>query len=264
MKLCSLASGSDGNCVFVGTDSTAVLIDAGISGRRIEEGLSQINVSPQSVSAIFMTHEHSDHIKGIGVLVRKYGIPVYGTAETICAALKLGNIGRIPAELIHSITPDNSLQIGDISIEPFSMSHDACNPVCYTFSSGGKKCGIATDLGCFNNYTVEKLADSDILYLEANHDENMLMVGSYPYYLKQRIMGDRGHLSNDSSARLACELLNDKLKYILLAHLSKENNYAELAYETMRVEVERHWRSVEHIPVIKVANRDIPSDVYEV
>ncbi len=264
MRLCSLASGSDGNCVYVGSENTAILIDAGISGKRIEEGLEKIGVKPGSIQAVMITHEHSDHIKGIGVLARKYNIPIYGTAETICSALKFGNIGKIPSDLLNQVVPDTSLQIGDLLIEPFSMSHDASNPVCYTVKAGDRKCGMATDLGCFDEYIIEKLSDSDILYLEANHDENMLMVGRYPYFLKQRILGSRGHLSNDTSARLVCELLNDKLKYILLAHLSKENNYAELAYETVRVEVEQHWCRESELPVIQVANRDIPSEILEV
>jgi phosphoribosyl 1,2-cyclic phosphodiesterase len=171
------------------------------------------------------------------------------------------NIGRIAEELLHYVVPDKSFQINDITVEPFSTSHDASNPVCYTFQSDGHKVGMATDLGKYDDYIISKLSGSEILLLEANHDINMLMVGGYPYYLKQRILGDRGHLSNDYSAKLLCKLLHDKLKHITLAHLSKENNYEELAYETVRVELNQHMDDKTSGQILSVAKRDTASEM---
>lgn len=264
MKLCTIASGSSGNCTFVGSEHTKLLIDAGISGKKIENGLLSIDVKLDEIEGILITHEHADHIQGLGVLARRYHIPIYGTAETINSILRIKNIGKIPEELLHFVRPDEAFSIHDIQIEPFSISHDAANPVCYTLSSNGYKIGMATDLGKFDDYIVTKLSDSDILLLEANHDENMLMVGSYPYYLKQRIIGDRGHLSNDTSAKLITKLFHNKLKYITLAHLSSENNYEELAYETVRMELNKIIDDKHAELMLSVAKRDVPSEILSV
>ncbi|MDF2590070.1 MAG: beta-lactamase domain protein [Anaerocolumna sp.] len=261
MNLCSIASGSSGNCTFVGSEHTKLLIDVGISGKKIESGLSSIDVNPQDIQGILITHEHADHIAGLGVLARRYNTPIYGTAETINSILKMKSVGRIAEELLHYVVPDQAFQINDITVEPFSTSHDASNPVCYTFKADGHKIGMATDLGKFDDYIISKLTGSEILLLEANHDVNMLMVGGYPYYLKQRILGDRGHLSNDLSAKLICKLLHDKLKYITLAHLSKENNYEELAFETVRVELSNYITDATSQTMLSVAKRDMPSEM---
>jgi phosphoribosyl 1,2-cyclic phosphodiesterase len=261
MRLCSIASGSSGNCIYVGSENTHVMIDVGVSAKRIEAGLTMIGVATDSIAGILITHEHSDHIQGLGVMARRYHIPIYGTVETLNTILKQNSVGRIDEELLNYIVPDEAFELGDIIVEPYSISHDASNPVCYTFQKDGKKVGMATDLGNYSAYTIDKLKNSELLYMEANHDVNMLMVGGYPYYLKQRILGDRGHLSNDTSAKLICELLNDKLQHIILGHLSKENNYAELAYETIRYEVEQNINNKETMPHIQVANRDIVSEM---
>jgi len=237
------------------------LIDAGISGKKIENGLNSIDVRLDEIQGILITHEHSDHVQGLGVLARKYHTPIYGTAETINAILRMNSIGRIAEELLHYVIPDQPFQINDITVEPFSISHDASNPVCYTFQSDGHKIGMATDLGKYDDYIISKLSDSEILLLEANHDVNMLMVGGYPYYLKQRILGDRGHLSNDYSAKLLCKLIHNKLKHITLAHLSKENNYEELAYETVRVELNQYMDDKRTESILSVAKRDVPSEM---
>ncbi len=261
MNLCSIASGSSGNCTFVGSEHTKLLVDAGVSGKKIEYGLSSIDVSPDEIQGILITHEHADHICGLGVLTRRYHIPIYGTAETINSILKMKNVGRISEELLNYVVPDTSFQINDIKVEPFSTSHDASNPVCYTFQADGHKVGMATDLGKYDDYIISKLTGSEILLLEANHDVNMLMVGGYPYYLKQRILGDRGHLSNENSAKLICKLFHDKLKYITLAHLSKENNYEELAYETVRVELNQYMEDRNTEQLLSVAKRDMASEL---
>jgi len=264
MRLCSIASGSSGNCIYVGHASTHLLIDAGISGKRIEQGLLEIGVEPGSISGILVTHEHSDHIQGIGILARKYGIPLYGTVETFCA-MKKGktNIGKVEDGLFQQIFPGKEVSIGEISVMPFSVSHDAANPVAYVFRAEGHKIGMATDLGVYTEKTMEYLQDSEILYLESNHDVNMLMVGGYPYYLKQRILGEHGHLSNDMAAELLCRLHHPGLKHVLLAHLSKENNYPELAYETVKAELLMKVGEAA-MPNLMVAPRDVPSGIFEI
>lgn len=237
MRLCSIASGSSGNCIYVGSDTTHLLMDVGISGKRTEEGLAQLDLSMRDMDGIFITHEHADHINGLGVLARKYGVPIYATKGTIEAIQGMKSVGQIDESLFHRIEPDEKYVIKDLTVCPMRISHDAADPVAYRIASEGKKIGIATDLGCYNDYTVECLKNMDLLYLEANHDIHMLQVGPYPYYLKQRILGDRGHLSNESAGRLLCRLLHDKLQTIILGHLSKENNMPELAYEAVRMEV---------------------------
>jgi Metal-dependent hydrolases of the beta-lactamase superfamily I len=258
MKLCSIASGSSGNCVYVGSDSTNLLVDAGVSAKRIENGLSGIDIMPDTIQGILITHEHSDHVQGLGILARKYHMPIYATFETARAISKIKSLGDIPEELFHFIQPNEAFQINDIKVEPFSTSHDAVNPVCYTMQSEGRKVGIATDLGKYDDYILSKLEESELLFIEANHDVNMLMVGKYPYYLKQRILGDRGHLSNDTSADLISKLISPRLQHILLAHLSKENNYEELAYETVCCELTSRGSSF-LAENISVAHRDQPS-----
>jgi len=264
MRLCSIASGSSGNCIYVGHASTHLLIDAGISGKRIEQGLESIGVEPGSISGILVTHEHSDHIQGIGILARKYQIPIYGTVETFCA-MKKGktNIGKVDDALFQQVFPEKEITIGEISVTPFPVSHDAANPVAYKFYADGHKIGMATDLGVYTEQTMEHLKDSEILYLESNHDVNMLMVGGYPYYLKQRILGAHGHLSNDTAAELLCRLHHAGLQHVLLAHLSKENNYPELAYETVKAELLMKVGEAS-MPNLIVAPRDVPSGIFEI
>ncbi len=261
MRVCAIASGSSGNCVYVGHEGKHLLVDAGISGKRIETALDSIGIPAKSIQGILITHEHSDHIQGIGVLARRHGIPLYGTAETLCGMLKgRTNIGRIPEELLHEIRPGTAVDFGGLTARAHSVSHDAANPVCYTFEADGKKAAMVTDLGMYDRSILEAVADSEILYLESNHDVNMLMVGSYPYYLKQRILGERGHLSNDAAAKLLCEVLHPGLRHVILAHLSKENNLPELAYETVRIELQAaaEKRGIP-MPDLFVAERDVPS-----
>ena len=237
MKLCSIASGSSGNCIFAGSDKTSLLVDAGISGKRIEFGLNEIDRTTADIDAILITHEHSDHIKGLGVVARKYKIPIYATAGTIDALLAMNSLGKMPEGIFHEIREDEPCVIRDIAVHPFSISHDAAQPVGYRLENGGKRIGIATDMGQYDDYISEHLSELDGLLLESNHDVNMLQVGRYPYYLKQRILGSRGHLSNETAGQLLCRLLHDGMKKILLGHLSRENNYEALAFETVCAEI---------------------------
>ncbi len=243
MDLCSIASGSSGNCIYAGTESAAVLIDVGVSGKRISEGLAQIDRKPEELSGILLTHEHIDHIQGLGVMMRKYHIPVYGTPGTLEYIIGCGKLGRLDPQLFRFIRPDEDFAIGNVKITPFRISHDAAEPVGYrldeTAADGSirKSAAVATDLGCYDEYIVEKLSKLDAIVLEANHDVNMLEAGPYPYPLKRRILGQRGHLSNETAGKLLTDILHDHMKKVFLGHLSKENNYDALALATVCSEV---------------------------
>lgn len=237
MRMCSIASGSSGNCIYAGSESTHLLIDTGISGKRTEKGLAELNLCMRDIDGIFITHEHADHIQGLGVISRKYQIPIYCTEGTRRGILADGHIGNVDEALFRLVVPDRKYSVKDMVITPICISHDAAEPVAFKISHGKQKGAVVTDLGVYNDYIVEHLKDLDILYLEANHDVNMLQVGPYPYPLKQRILGERGHLSNEASGQLLCKILHDHMKAVVLSHLSKENNLPELAYETVRAEV---------------------------
>lgn len=237
MRLCSIASGSSGNCIYVGSDNTHLLVDTGISKKRIDEGLKELEIKGEELDGILITHEHSDHIQGLGVFSRKYGVPVYATPGTIEGIKGYSSLGKLPEGILHPIHIDESFTLGDITVDPFRISHDANEPSGYRMNCGDKSVAVATDLGIYDEYTVSRLKNLDAVLLEANHDIHMLEVGSYPYPLKRRVMGDKGHLSNELSGRLLCDILHDNLKHIVLGHLSKENNYARLAYETVKLEV---------------------------
>lgn len=264
MRLCSIASGSSGNCIYVGSDATNLLIDTGISGKKVEFGLNSLDLTTKDLNGIFVTHEHSDHIKGLGVIARKCGVPIYATSGTIRAMKESGSLGKLPEGIFHEIQGDSDYQVGDLTIHPFHISHDAAEPVGYRIHQGEHSVGIATDMGVYDEYIVDNLKGLDALLLEANHDVNMLQVGSYPYYLKRRIMGERGHLSNETAGKLLCRLLHDGMKDILLGHLSKENNYEALAYETVCSEVtmgDNPYKAKDFR--IAVAHRDSASKVVE-
>lgn len=258
--LCSIASGSSGNCVYIGTETTKILVDVGLSAKRIEEGLAAIGVSPNEINAILITHEHTDHVQGLSVLQKKYKLPIYTTGLTLDAYFEKAKNGSEMRERFREVVYDDCFWIGDIKVTPFEISHDAVRPVSYTFEADNKKIAMATDLGYYTEKIVDKLQCADILYLEANHDYNMLMVGPYSYSLKTRVAGDRGHLSNDTVAELICKLLHCDLKAVVLAHLSKENNFPELAYETVRVEMQAKWKYEEPFPLLMVAPREKPLD----
>lgn len=262
MRLCSIASGSSGNCIYVGNDHTHLLVDTGISKKRIEEGLNTLGLTGEDIGGILITHEHSDHIQGLGVFSRKYKIPIYATKGTLLGICSSTSLGKMPEGLFREIHADEPFSVGDMDIKAFDISHDANEPCGFRLLSGGKAVAVATDMGVYDDYIIENLKDLDAILLEANHDIHMLEVGSYPYPLKQRVAGSRGHLSNEASGRLLCDILNDHMKGIVLGHLSKENNYEQLAYETVKLEVtlgDNPYQGGE-LP-ISVAKRDCISDV---
>lgn len=237
MRLISITSGSSGNCIYVGSDNTHILVDAGISGKRIEAGLNVAELTGNDISGILVTHEHSDHICSIGVMARRYGIPIYATKGTIDGIKCSPSTGNIDESLFREINTKEDFTIGDISISAHDVSHDANEPVAYRINHGNKSCAVLTDLGVYNRDIIEGFYGVNALLLESNHDVNMLSVGRYPYSLKRRILGDKGHLSNESAGRLLCELMHDDLHTVLLGHLSAENNLPELAYEAVRLEI---------------------------
>ncbi|MEN8212377.1 MAG: MBL fold metallo-hydrolase [Thermodesulfobacteriota bacterium] len=222
--VCPLASGSRGNSLFVSCNNTSILIDAGLSGIEIQRRLNAVELEPESLDAIIITHEHSDHVKGAGILHRRYNIPVYITKKTWQACSNLGNI-----EDLQFFECGRSFKINQITINPFSISHDAMDPAGLTLEYENYKLGVATDLGIATNLVKNHLDNSNILYLESNHDPEMLINGSYPWHLKQRIKGRTGHLSNIDAKDLIKELKADNLKHVILAHLSEENNTPQKA-----------------------------------
>lgn len=265
MRLCSIASGSSGNCIYVGSNKTHLLIDTGISKKRIDECLSELGIKGEEINGILITHEHSDHIQGLGVFSRKYEIPIYATKGTITGITECKSIGKMPEGLFHEVLIDQVFTIGDLEIKPFSISHDAMEPSGFRIETAEKSVAIATDLGIYDEYIIDNLKNLDAIVLEANHDVHMLEVGPYPYPLKQRVLGNRGHLSNELTGRLLCNILHDKLKYIMLGHLSRENNYEELARETVKLEVtmgDTPYKG-DDLPLL-VANRDVMSKILEI
>lgn len=262
MRMTSIASGSSGNCIYVGSDNTHLLIDTGIAYKRIEAGLNDIGLKGQDLKGILVTHEHSDHVCGLGVLARKLEIPMYGSQGTIDALKKNHTLGKVDESLYRVIRAEEDFMLGDLLVRPFANTHDAAQPLGYRVEQGNRSVAVCTDLGNYSQYTVSKLQGLDAILLESNHDVRMLQVGPYPYALKQRILSDYGHLSNEASGRLLCELLHDNMKYIMLGHLSKENNLPELAYESVRLEITMgdNPYDASDFP-ITVAKRDVPSEV---
>lgn len=265
MRTMSIASGSSGNSIYVGTNNTHILVDTGISKKRVEEGLGLLDLSGNDINGILVTHEHADHIGGLGVFLRKYPVPVYATLGTIEAIFEYKSLGKVDKDLFVPIEYDNHFQIGDLDIRPVKISHDAKEPSAFTFSDGKSRSAVMTDLGVYDDYIVDAIRDMDTLYIESNHDIRMLELGPYAYSLKRRILGRYGHLSNEASGRLVNEVMHDNIKHIVLSHLSHENNLPELAYEAVRMEVNmsdsKYCMDDFHL---MVAKRDVPSEILEI
>lgn len=220
----SLVSGSSGNCTLISHKNTTILTDCGLSCKSLERCTDALGISPSEIDGILVTHEHSDHTKGISVVSKKYNIPVYATVKTHEAMtdFRLGNIKYI--------TPELDFEIGDIGIRPFSIPHDAAGPVGYNFFYDNMKLSLATDIGEMTESVLKSLTGSIAVLLESNHDLNMLKTGRYPAFLKQRILGKFGHLSNEMAAETALQLAKTGTKHIMLGHLSNENNTPKTAY----------------------------------
>lgn len=231
LKFGSLSSGSSGNAMYIETEKTRLLIDAGFSGKQIENLLLNANILPDSIDAILITHEHLDHVKGAGVLSRRYNIPILANEKTWLAMLK--RVGKIADNNIIVFKNDIDFTLRDIDIHPFSTYHDSANSCGYVINKDNKKISILTDTGIVNERMKKVITGSDIFLLEANHDVNMLMNGSYSYSLKQRIRSVKGHLSNEDCAYTLGEVLTGNQEKVILAHLSEENNTEDLAFNTV-------------------------------
>lgn len=258
LKFCSLYSGSSGNCLFVGSNNTKILVDSGLSGIKISRALEQIGERAEDIDAILVTHEHSDHISGIGVLSRKYNLPIYAE-ETIWGELTC--IGEVKKEAKKTYSIDSEFQIGDININSFNTPHDAMCPSGFCLSDGKSKIVIATDIGCITEKMWKAFENSDFVFLESNHDINMLEVGKYPWFLKKRVKGDKGHLSNDTAAETVLKLAMKGTSKFTLGHLSRENNFPELAYQTTLSVLQSEGIVPGEDILLDVALRDRPSKV---
>ncbi|MEE8127647.1 MAG: MBL fold metallo-hydrolase [Nitrospinaceae bacterium] len=225
-----LASGSKGNAVYIESGQTRILIDIGLGPRVLKKRLEHIHREPQDVTALFLTHEHSDHISGAGALTKKHGTPVYGTRGTREALRRHVS----PDVDWRTIQQEDEAVVGDLTVESFSTPHDAAESVAYTVRCGSKKIGHITDLGRITPLIIEKLKDCDTLLVESNHDERMLVDGYYPWPIKQRIQSDVGHLSNTACADLLARVKHDALKTVVLMHLSESNNHPEIAMDSAR------------------------------
>lgn len=263
LRFQSLASGSSGNCYYVGNSSHGILIDAGISARAIRRCLRDIQVDFDRIWGIFVTHDHADHIRGIGTLGERFHIPVYTTRKvheginrSYCVTQKLSTCQKY-------IEKYESVEVGGFRITSFPVSHDATDSVGYTVEYDGKKITFATDLGYVGQEVIEHLSQSDYMVLEANYDEHMLLTGHYPQYLKRRIIAETGHLSNDQAGKCLANHYHERLQHIFLCHLSKENNMPELAYSTIQRHLENKNIKVGEDVFLTTLERFTPSELYE-
>lgn len=254
----SLRSGSSGNSTFIRTESAGIVIDCGMNGKQFALALASVNERPEAVDAILLTHEHSDHCSGLGVVMRRHRIPLYITEKTYRAAKS--QLGRIDESLVHLIAPGQSFSVRDTVILPFSTPHDAIDPVGFRIASSYGDIGVATDLGHFAKPAREALTGCRIVYLEANFDPDMLETGSYPRFLKQRITSEYGHLSNDQAGQAASYLIRHGTEIFALSHLSQENNRPSLALRTVSGQLETDGAKIGRDYVITASSRFECSD----
>lgn len=261
VKFCSFASGSSGNCYMVRDDDTAILIDAGISGKRIFESLEMADTPLGMVEAVLVTHEHSDHVQSLPILCRKNsGLSVFANEAT------WAQIERpVPAEQQRTFVTGEDFYIGDFIVRPFATSHDAAEPVGFSLYHGDTQISICTDSGYIGEEILEEIRTADLLLLEANHEKEMLLFGRYPYPLKQRILGDEGHLSNLSCGECLCRIVKEtpKQRTVLLGHLSNENNTPAVALQAVVNTLEEESIFVGEDLRLRVALRNEMSEIYE-
>ena len=261
MRFCPLYSGSSGNASLVWDDKTRVLVDAGLSAKTIVNALSVLDMTPDALDGVLVTHEHIDHVKGIGVLARKYSVPIYANEATWRAMPE--SIGKVPDECVRIITSDTDFYINDMNILPFRTPHDAAESVGYTFYSKCAQMSTVTDIGHVDARLINALCGSSLVLIESNHDVEMLKAGGYPYPLKRRILGENGHLSNGDCGIALTKLFRNGLKTEVLGHLSLDNNLEPLAYETVRGILNSDG-IYENMLDVSIAHRDRIGAIYEI
>lgn len=256
LKFCSLYSGSSGNSSFIQSENTNILVDAGVSGKKIIDALASINIGIETISAIIVTHEHSDHTQSIATLSKKYNIPVYANKKTWDAMPDKKE--KMAEKNIFYFNNNKPFSLNDITILPFDIPHDAANPCGFTISDFNSKISIATDIGHMTTSIIDNIKNSNFLLLEANYEPDVLKYSSYPFHLKERIASPIGHLSNIDAGKAINYLADFGVKNIMLGHLSNENNFPELAYKSVLEQIEHKDLN------LSVANRFSPSDFFNV
>lgn len=260
-KFCNLYSGSSGNCSYVGTDNFNILIDCGESQKKIKDGLESIGQDISKIDAIIVTHEHNDHIKNLGAISKKYNIPVYANKKTFDSMPEQTQL--INDENKKIFKTNDYFEIGDLKIYPFHIPHDAADPCGYNIYNNDNKISIATDIGHIDNSILNKLEGSKFLLLESNYEPEILKYAKYPYYLKKRIAGPNGHLSNQEAGDTIVKLMNSGVNNIMLGHLSKQTNFPELAYKTVMDEIINNKINNNNLTV-NVASRIKPSNIIQI
>lgn len=251
LHIASLNSGSNGNCYYLGTPTHAVLVDAGISCREIEKRMKRCGLKMETVKAIFISHEHSDHIRGLEVLSKKFQLPVYITRATL-----QNSSLKIDQQLLRDFSGNDSFHFGELQVRAFPKRHDAADPCSFIVEHKEIKAGVLTDIGSVCEHVQRNFSECHAAFLEANYDEEMLAKGGYPVYLQNRIRGDKGHLSNEQAFQLFLDHRNERLSHLVLSHLSKNNNSPKL--------VEELFSSVAGNTLITVASRHKESEVYHI
>ncbi len=259
MTLCPLFSGSSGNCVYLSMGGVRLLVDAGVSAARVEAQLAEIGVGIEAIDAILVTHEHVDHIRGLGVLCRRHRLPVYANEGTWNGILQ--KEAGIPQSCMRTFFTGEDFYIGALNIHPFPIPHDAMEPVGYAIGCHDLRCGVATDIGHISDTWLEAVSGCQALVLEANHDVEMVRRGPYPQRLKRRILSQKGHLSNEDCAKALLTLAARGAQAVFLSHLSADNNLPELAYNTVCEALTRAGYAVGETISVSLARRDRVSDM---
>lgn len=260
-EFCNLYSGSSGNCSFVGTENVNILIDCGLSQKKTADTLDSLGKTLSNIDAIIITHEHSDHVKSVGTISNKYNIPVYANKKTFDNMQNQKDLINDNNKKIFNT--NESFEIGDLKINPFHIPHDAADPCGFNIIKDNKKISIATDIGHMNNDILHKLEESDFLLLESNYEPEILKYARYPYFLKQRIAGPNGHLSNQEASSTIIKLITTGVNNIMLGHLSKQTNFPELAYKTVMDEIIENKINNNNL-TLNVASRIKPSNIINI